>query len=154
MRRAQTGRGGAVVNHRRSTRNLPLLRAARYGLPALIAALVFVCFLLVLDNDFIVSWDDGAYFLSNPHYRGLSFTHLRWMFTTLYMSHYQPLSWLTHGVVYTLWGLNPKGYHLVNLLLHCANAVLAERHRIRVLLRVDDQGCDCASEEEIWDLLE
>jgi tetratricopeptide (TPR) repeat protein len=105
-------------------RNLPLLRAARYGLPALIATSVLVCFWPVLDNDFVATWDDGAYFLNNQHYRGLSPTHLRWMFTTLYMSHYQPLSWLTHGVVYALWGMDPRGYHLVNLLFHCANAVL------------------------------
>jgi len=121
------------MNRPKSARNLPLPRPVRYGLPALIATLVLLCFLRVLDNDFVTTWDDGAYFLDNPHYRGLSLTHLRWMFTTLYMSHYQPLSWLTHGVVYTLWGVNPKGYHLVNLLLHCANAVLVYRLALALL---------------------
>jgi protein O-mannosyl-transferase len=96
---------------------------ARFALPALLAPLVFVCFAPALSNDF-VNWDDHVNFTYNPHYRGLSASHLRWMFTTLYMGPYQPLSWVTHGVVYMIWGLNPLGYHLVNLLLHAANAVL------------------------------
>ncbi len=95
---------------------------ARFGLPGLVALLVVVCFRPVLNNDF-VNWDDPYYFTGNPSYRGLSPSHLRWMFTTLYMGHYQPLSWLTHGLVYTVWGVDPFGYHLVNLLLHAASGV-------------------------------
>src|SRR4029078_13428430 len=30
----------------------------------------------------------------------------------------------THGLDYTLWGMNPAGYHLVNVLIHAANAAL------------------------------
>lgn len=89
----------------------------------LIVALVSVSFLPVLGNDF-VNWDDPFYFVGNLDYRGLSAAHLRWMFTTLYMGHYQPLSWLTHGLVYSIWGVDPRVYHLVNLLLHAANAVV------------------------------
>ena len=72
----------------------------------LIALLVVACFLPVLGNDF-VNLDDQYYFTENLRYRGLSFAHLHWMFTTFHMSHYQPLSWLSHGVVYTIWGMNP-----------------------------------------------
>jgi Tfp pilus assembly protein PilF len=116
------GKGDLMHRQPADARNAALT-AMRCAWPALIAALVFVCFLPVLDNDF-VNWDDGAYFAENPGYRGLSLSHLRWMFTTLYMSHYQPLSWLTHGLVYTVWGMNPAGYHVANLALHTANAVL------------------------------
>ena len=70
------------------------MAAARHGWPALIAAAVFVCFLPVLDNDF-VNWDDPYTLTENANFRGLSPTHLRWMFTTFYMGHYQPLSWVT-----------------------------------------------------------
>ncbi len=95
----------------------------RYAPPLLVGLLVALCFLPVLGNDF-VNWDDLHTFLSNQRYRGLSPSHLKWMFTTLYMGHYQPLSWVSHGLVYTVWGMNPVGYHLVNLLLHVANAVV------------------------------
>src|SRR5262249_40773538 len=41
--------------------------------------------------------------------------------------HYQPLTWMTLGLDYTVWGMNPVGYHLTNLLLHVANALLFYR---------------------------
>jgi tetratricopeptide (TPR) repeat protein len=93
-------------------------------LPALIVLLVFLCFSPALRAGF-VAWDDDLTFTDNPHYRGLSLTHLRWMVTTTHLGQYRPLTWLTYGIDYTLWGMNPAGYHLGNLLLHAANGVLA-----------------------------
>ena len=46
------------------------------------------------------------------------------MFTVLHGGHYQPLSWVSYAVDYQLWGLEPFGYHLTNLVLHAANAVV------------------------------
>ena len=93
-------------------------------IPTLIIAFVsFSVFLPALSNQF-VNWDDYETLVDNPHYRGLSWGHVRWMFTTFHMGHYQPLSWLTLGLDYLLWGTNPFGYHLTNLFLHSANAVI------------------------------
>src|SRR5437899_7793294 len=89
--------------------------------PALIALVTFAAFLPVLQNQF-VDWDDQRNFLDNHHYRGLGWTHLRWMWTT-HLGHYIPLTWMTLGLDYLLWGMNPVGYHLTSLLLHAANAV-------------------------------
>ena len=80
-------------------------------------------FLPALRGDF-VNWDDGKNFLENPHYRGLGRNELSWMFTTFHMGHYQPLSWVTLGLDYLFWGMNPFGYHLTNIVLHAANALL------------------------------
>src|SRR3989475_864803 len=90
--------------------------------PALIALVTFAAFLPVLQNQF-VDWDDQRNFLDNHHYRGLGWTHLRWMWTT-HQGHYIPLTWMTLGLDYLLWGMNPVGYHLTSLLLHAANAVV------------------------------
>src|SRR5438128_4688076 len=91
--------------------------------PLLIALVTFAAFLPTLQNQF-VNLDDEKNFLENPHYRGLGWTHLRWMWTTSLMGHYIPLTWMTLGLDYLLWGMNPSGYHLTNLLLHAANAVV------------------------------
>src|SRR2546426_7955163 len=40
------------------------------------------------------------------------------------MGLYIPLTWMTLGLDYLLWGMNPVGYHLTSLLLHAANAVV------------------------------
>jgi tetratricopeptide (TPR) repeat protein len=81
-----------------------------------------VPFLPSLRGEFLL-WDDDANFLLNPNYRGLGLEQLRWMFTNTY-AHYMPLTWLTLGFDYVLWGMNPTGYHVTNLLLHGLNAAL------------------------------
>lgn len=71
-----------------------------------------------------VDWDDQTNFLDNPHYRGLQWSRLQWMLTTNLMGHWIPVTWLTLGMDYVVWGMNPFGYHLTNLLWHTASAVL------------------------------
>src|SRR2546425_10597828 len=97
-------------------------RWVHWLVPALIALVTFAAFLPALQNQF-VNWDDHENFLDNPHYRGLGWTHLRWMWTT-HRGHYIPLTWMTLGLDYLLWDMNPVGYHLTSLLLHAANAVV------------------------------
>jgi tetratricopeptide (TPR) repeat protein len=46
------------------------------------------------------------------------------MFTTALSGHWIPVTWLTLGADYVVWGMHPLGYHLTSLLLHAANAVL------------------------------
>jgi protein O-mannosyl-transferase len=96
---------------------------ARWAIPVAIALVTIVAFLPVLDNGF-VAWDDDKNFVENPHFRGLGLEQLHWMWTTFHMGHYVPLSWMTLGFDYELWGMNPTGYHLTNLLLHAASAVV------------------------------
>mgnify|MGYP001561872141 CR=1 FL=1 len=91
--------------------------------PVLVAAAALAAFLPALNGGF-VGWDDNAYLLDNAAFRGLGWTQLRWMATTGYMGLYQPLTWLSFGCDYRLWGLDPAGYHLANLLLHALAAVL------------------------------
>src|SRR5881296_3101655 len=98
-------------------------RWVRWLAPLLVALLTLTAFLPTLQNQF-VAWDDDKNFLKNPHYRGLGWSHLRWMWTTFNLGHYIPLTWMTLGLDYVLWGMNPVGYHLTSLLLHAANAVV------------------------------
>jgi len=97
-------------------------RRGSWLVPVLIALVTFAAFLPTLQNQF-VTWDDATNFLENAHYRGLGWTHIRWMWTT-HLGHYVPLTWMTLGLDYLLWGMNPFGYHLTSLLLHAANAVV------------------------------
>ncbi|MFN7139941.1 MAG: tetratricopeptide repeat protein, partial [Limisphaerales bacterium] len=89
----------------------------------LIGVAAFLSFLPTFKNGF-VDWDDTGMFLENFHYRGLGWENIRWMFTTNHYAHYHPITWLTLGLDYVLWGMNPVGYHFQNLLWHTANGVL------------------------------
>lgn len=105
-------------------RLLPLTaRHGRWLIPTAIAIATVLAFLPALGNGF-VSWDDQKNFLDNPHYRGLGWEQLTWMWSTFHLGHYVPLSWMTLGADYLLWGMNPTGYHATNILLHAANAVV------------------------------
>lgn len=97
----------------------PLLRRL---FPAVVAVATLAAFAPSLGGEFL-NWDDDTNFINNPHYRGLGPDHLKWMFTD-YFGHYMPITWLTLGLDYVLWGMNPVGYHATNLILHALNAVL------------------------------
>ncbi len=101
-------------------------------LPAFVVFVTVFVFVPSLQNGF-VNWDDDHMLLQNPHYRGLGWAQVRWMFTTFHMGHYQPLTWLTFGMDYLLWGLNPMGYHLTSLVLHAVNALLFYFISLRLL---------------------
>jgi hypothetical protein len=91
-------------------------------LGAVVVATAVGLFLPALSAEF-VNWDDPANFIENTHYRGLGPRQLTWMFTTFHMGHYMPLTWLTLGWDYAVWGMSAWGYRLTNLLLHAATAL-------------------------------
>jgi protein O-mannosyl-transferase len=110
--------------------------------PLGVAALTFACFSRVLANGF-VSFDDPVVFVQNPHIREISAGTLAWMFTTVYVAIYQPLTWLLYAVDFQFWGLDPTGYHLTALLLHSGNAALMYltlRQLLACLSRGPDAG--------------
>jgi tetratricopeptide (TPR) repeat protein len=105
---------------------------ATWLLPCVIFLLTFIAFSPTLRNAF-VNWDDGKNIYENLNYRGLGWSQLRWMFTTFHMGHYQPLTWITLGLDYLVWGVNPFGYHLTSLILHAVNGVLFYFLALRLL---------------------
>jgi hypothetical protein len=72
-------------------------------IPAAVVILTILAFLPTLENGF-VDWDDGDNFQFNESYRGLGWTQLKWVFTSVHMGHYIPLTWLTSGLDYVVWG--------------------------------------------------
>lgn len=89
------------------------------------AFLFFISCALYLKSvsfQFLPTWDDGGYLLNNPVVHSLSFDNVKAMFTTAIMGNYAPLHMFSYAVEYRLWGDNPLGYHLVNVVLHAANA--------------------------------
>lgn len=104
----------------------------RWALPALVVTLTFVAFFPALHHEFL-GWDDAKNYLDNPHYRGLGPRQLAWMFTTFHMGHYIPLTWMTFGLDYLLWGMTASGYHLTNILFHSATALACYCLSLRLL---------------------
>ncbi len=91
--------------------------------PLTIVLLVFVTFVPALAAGF-VGWDDDDLLFQETRYRTFSAPSLIWMFTTTHTGHFQPLTWLSFCVDHAVWGLAPFGYHLTNVALHAASAVV------------------------------
>lgn len=98
-----------------------LPRAARAGL--CIAAITVAVYAASLANGF-VGWDDGLLITDNPIVRGITPANVRAAFTQYDPELYLPLTYVSYQLNYLLGGLQPFGYHLVNLLLHVVNACL------------------------------
>ena len=97
-------------------------------------ALSLVCLLLALGtaalywpittHPFII-FDDEQYISANHHVTtGLNWTNFVWAFTTGDQANWHPLTWLSHQLDCTLFGLHAGGHHFVNLLIHVANTLL------------------------------
>jgi tetratricopeptide (TPR) repeat protein len=78
-------------------------------------------------------WDDDVYVVDNPLLTAPDGLRRIW-FSLDSPSQYFPLTYTTFRFERALWGLNPSGYHWVNILLHAANAVLLWRllNRLRL----------------------
>lgn len=72
-----------------------------------------------------VNYDDDIYVYENHSLeRGLTADGLTWALTTVDGNFWHPLTWLSFLIDFQLYGMNPWGYHLTNVLLHAANTVL------------------------------
>jgi tetratricopeptide (TPR) repeat protein len=87
----------------------------------LIVLLVFLAYLPALHGGFI--WDDDFYVTENPTLHNGEGLWQIW-FMVGAVPQYYPMVHTTFWLEHHLWGLNPFGYHLVNILLHAMAAIL------------------------------
>jgi len=127
---ASNGKVSASV---RSRRILPWIA------PVVLVLATAVAFLPALENGF-VNFDDIENFLNNKSYRGLGLTQLRWMFTTVNLGGLIPLTWMTLGFDYVIWGMDPAGYHLTSLVLHALGALVFYFLLLRLLREAGDSS--------------
>ncbi len=72
-----------------------------------------------------VDFDDPEYVCQNPNVQaGITFETIKWAFTAVRSSNWHPLTWISHMLDWQLFGSNPAGHHLVNLIFHIANTLL------------------------------
>lgn len=72
-----------------------------------------------------VSLDDEAYLTANPHVaRGLDRASVLWAFTTTHESNWHPLTWLSHLLDVSLWGMEPGPHHAMSVAIHAASSAL------------------------------
>ncbi len=96
----------------------------RYFFFVLLTLLTIACYGNVYSNDF-VSYDDFTYVADNKFiHDGITLNSIFWAFKSFYASNWHPLTWISHMLDIQIFGLNPSGHHLMNLMLHVCNSLL------------------------------
>ena len=96
--------------------------------------ILFICVFLVVttlivfwqvtQSDFI-NFDDTDYVTENHHVqKGLDPKEVAWAFTSPCSHNWFPLTMLSYMLDFQLFGMQPAGFHTVNLFLHIINALL------------------------------
>ena len=122
----------------------------------LLAGIVWIAFGQTLHHDF-VNYDDGPYVYSNPRIiNGLTPSNVQWAFTHVHAANWHPLTTISHMLDCQLYGLQPWGHHLTNILLHAA-AVILLFFALRELTGgghaaagIGDAGRDQRSRLQLW----
>jgi len=95
----------------------------------IIAALIFLSLLIIVlywrvhGYDF-VSLDD-SFIYTNPHLmNGLSIKNIFWAFSNYTTTLWIPATWISFFLDYEIYGMNPGGYHVTNVILHICNTLI------------------------------
>src|SRR2546425_11741876 len=97
------------------------------------ALATLILYLPALRNVFVGVWDDNEYIAKNVAIRSMNLTFFRWAFFDFHAGNWHPLTWISHAVDYALWGLNPLGHHLTNIILHAANTAIVVLLTLKML---------------------
>jgi len=114
---------------------------SRPRLTALLLALGTLVVFLPVGRFGFVNFDDNDYVTANPPVKhGLTLAGVKWAFTTFHACNWHPLTWISHMIDCSLFGLNPGAHHFVNVLFHAANVALL----FTLLLRLTAKIWPCA----------
>jgi protein O-mannosyl-transferase len=103
----------------------PLARARwQWLIPLGLALFAVLLFANTFNGELMHSWDDNRYIKENPFIKNFSPQGFVNIFTHAYFAAYIPITLVTYWLEYHLWGMQPMGYHVVNVLLHAANGAL------------------------------
>ena len=89
----------------------------------LLGLLIAVIFGQVISFEF-VNIDDPVYVNNYMVVKGLTWEGLSWVLASIHTNFSTTLNWISHMLDVELFGLNPAGHHLTNLLLHLLNTFL------------------------------
>ncbi len=108
----------------RQQRLSPARTIAPVWIAIAIPLLAFIAYAPAVKNGFI--WDDDRYVVNNELLTNRAGLRKIW-FEIGATDQYYPLTYTTFWIEKRVWGDNPAGYHVINILLHAANAVLVWR---------------------------
>jgi len=96
----------------------------RFAVGAILALLAALPYLVAGTGGFL-ELDDLKYVVENPMVReGLSWAGVRWSLAGFHAGNWHPITWISHMIDATLFGMNAAGHHLVSVLIHALGTAL------------------------------
>jgi hypothetical protein len=92
------------------------------GLLALILIAFFVYSPLI--HYPFMNWDDPNTVVNNKNIQEINADFFSWSFSSTFTGNWQPITWLSLALDYSIAGMNPGVFHVSNLVIHLANCVL------------------------------
>ena len=72
-----------------------------------------------------INWDVPLYITKNAQVQGgITREGIAWAFSETDLSNWHPLTWMSHMLDCQIYGLDPRGHHATNVLLHAFNTLL------------------------------
>ncbi len=91
----------------------------------LFIALAAVAVYLPVGGHGFVNFDDPMYITENARVlQGLSLENVIWAFSAFHAGNWHPLTWISHMLDVSLFGMNAGGHHATSLVLHVLNSLL------------------------------
>ncbi len=88
-----------------------------------LAVIILAVYMQVGNHDFL-NFDDYTYVTNNPHVAsGVTYPNFMWAFTSVDAANWHPITWLSHMIDVQLYGMNPRGHHLTNVVIHTVSAL-------------------------------
>ncbi|MEI8289546.1 MAG: tetratricopeptide repeat protein [Verrucomicrobiota bacterium] len=108
-----------AINSDAGHRRIPTWLAA-----ALLALATIALYWPTLKNGFVY-YDDQEYIINNPHVTsGVTLENIRWALGSGHAANWHPVTWFSHMTDCQLFGTEPRGHHLTNVVLHALNTML------------------------------
>ena len=89
---------------------------------------IIVPILIIYGQVYYFGWfslDDGVYIVYNKYViQGFVLDSIKWAWQYFDNPYYMPLTRLSFLMDSSIYGINPKGFHITNLLLHSLNSIL------------------------------
>jgi tetratricopeptide (TPR) repeat protein len=120
-RKAETAEKSSGEN---AVRSASLNNKTKYFVFAALAVLCLVIYAQTFGFDFI-NLDDDLYVYENPFvWKGFNPANLSWALTAFHASNWHPLTWISHQLDASFFGMNAGAHHAMNVIFHIANSIL------------------------------
>lgn len=110
------------MSNNEANRNDRMRSAILIGL--VLVAITCAVYWQVGEHGFL-TYDDDMYVTQNLHVlTGMTSTNTAWAFSSAYSGNWHPVTWLSHQADVQFHGMNPRGHHLTNVLIHSISVLI------------------------------